>query len=618
MKKIYFSAFLLASVAANAQIFSEDFDSGLPSTWTVMDVDGLTPNSSNNNLSTAGWHAITTSKNVGNTSWYDPAGVANDWLISPQISIPSTSTNPFLKFDERSPDANFPNSYNVLISTTGTATSDFTAIESNVTGSASAITRYFDLSAYKGDDIHVALQDISNDKFILLVDNFEVVDLADNDISLLSVSFDKFVGVPSSQSLDVVVSNSGAETITSYKVNWTYDGTPDSYTVTGVNIPVGQSHQQSVNLDIPVNSAAHVPFTVELELTGDANTADNNGEGDIYGLSDVPNKRVLMEEATGSWCGWCPRGSVGLDKIDEDEPDNVVAIAVHNGDPMAVAEHDGNMNVSGYPSANADRKVLGFDPGDFTGPFNQLKDNVSPASVSVYADFDAASNSITVTPTVNFKTSLTGDFSVSVIAIEDWVHGTGSGFNQSNYYAGGGNGVMGGYESKPNPVPAADMYYRHVSRGFVGTGIGFAGDNTIIPNTVVAGTDYTIDYSYTVPSDVAIGHLHFAVVLIDNDTKEVINANKLHYINNVVGVEEFSTNFTVTPNPAKDVITLTSSVDTDATVRIVNGLGQVVSTYSNNDFVNGTTYDVSNLESGVYYITITEGSKIATKKLVIE
>ncbi|MGB0870293.1 MAG: T9SS type A sorting domain-containing protein [Flavobacteriales bacterium] len=51
---------------------------------------------------------------------------------------------------------------------------------------------------------------------------------------------------------------------------------------------------------------------------------------------------------------------------------------------------------------------------------------------------------------------------------------------------------------------------------------------------------------------------------------------------------------------------------------MVNGLGQVVSTYENNDFVNGTTYDVSNLESGVYYITITEGSKIATKKLVIE
>lgn len=615
MKKIYFSAFLLASLSSNAQIFTENFDSGIPSTWTIIDNDGKTPDANQNNLSTAGWHAITTTGRAGNTSWYNPAGAADDWLISPQITIPAGATNPFLLYDVLSPDADFPNDYNVLVSTTGTSMSDFTAVTGTLTPTNVETTQGVDLSAYAGQSIHVALQDVSNDKFVLFFDNVRVVELETKEISLESVVFNKYVGIPNTQSLDITVKNNGAENITGYTINWSYGGNDYSHAVSGVNVGYNATHNQTVDVDITATNAGALDFTVELDYTGDADLTNNNGEGIIYGLTEIPQKRVVLEEATGTWCGFCPRGAVSLDDIEAAEGDNVIGIAVHNNDPMAVAEHDGNMNVSGYPSANGDRNLKAFDPGNFQAAYDVLKNNISPADVAISATFDAASNEITVTPTVTFKTNLTGDYSVSIIAIEDWVHGTASGYNQSNYYTNNQYGAMGGYESLPNPVPAADMYYRHVSRGFVNG--GFEGDATLVPNTVVAETAYTTDYTYGLPASVAAGHLQFAVVLVDNENGQILNGAKTHGIANIVGVEEFSSEFSLTPNPTNDVFTLQSSTDVEATVRIVNSLGQVVDTYVNNTLLNGSTYNVSNYNAGVYFVTITEGNKIATKRLVI-
>lgn len=615
MKKIYFSAFLLASLSANAQIFSENFDSGLPATWTVIDNDGNTPNGSQNNLSTAGWHAISASGNVGNTSWYDPAGTADDWLITPQIAIPAGASNPFFLYDVRSPDANFLNDYKVLVSTTGTAMSDFTDVTGTLTPPSTLTTLGVDLSAYAGQSIYVAIQDVSNDKFTLFIDDVRVEELEGSEISLEEVAFNRYVGIPNTQSLALRVKNNGAQDITGYTVNWSYGGNDYSHNVSGVSIAYNETHDQTVDLDVEVTAAGATDFTVNIELAGDADATNNDGSGTIYGLTEVPQKRVVLEEATGTWCGWCPRGAVGLDEIEASEGSNVIGIAVHNGDPMAVAEHDDNMDVTGYPSANGDRNLRRFDPGNFQQAYDILKNNVSPADVSVVAIYDDATNEVSITPRVTFKTDLTGDFSVSIIAIEDWVHGTGNGYNQVNYYAGGNAGAMGGYENLANPVPAADMYYRHVSRGFVNG--GFDGDATLVPNTVEAEVTYLADYTYTVPSSVAVGHLQFAVILIDNATGVILNGDKTHGITNVVGVEEFSEGFTLTPNPTSDVFTLKSSTDVDATVRIVNALGQVVDTYVNNTLLEGSTYDVSNYDAGVYFVTITEGNKIATKRLVI-
>ena len=57
---------------------------------------------------------------------------------------------------------------------------------------------------------------------------------------------------------------------------------------------------------------------------------------------------------------------------------------------------------------------------------------------------------------------------MAVVIVEDSVRGTASGYAQANYYSGGGNGPMGGYENLPSTIPASQMTYNHVARVLAG------------------------------------------------------------------------------------------------------------------------------------------------------
>lgn len=187
MKKNLLQLAILALPAfAFGQTFQEDFDGNGPgiAAWTVLDVDGKTPNEAVAFI-TNGWNSIDRLGDDGNyggpagnyaamsTSWYTPAGTSNDWLISPQISLTAAST---LKWDAKAQDPDFPDGYKVMLSTNGGNTvADFTVQLFTTAGENSEwVTREASLSAYTGQTIRVAFVNNSNDKFMLLVDNVKV------------------------------------------------------------------------------------------------------------------------------------------------------------------------------------------------------------------------------------------------------------------------------------------------------------------------------------------------------------------------------------------------------------------------------------------------------------
>lgn len=73
----------------HAQSLDEDFNQGIPVTWKTYDVDGRTPDSSLLSLMTAAWVANEDGIDTfaTSTSWYNPAGASNDWLVSPPIVL---------------------------------------------------------------------------------------------------------------------------------------------------------------------------------------------------------------------------------------------------------------------------------------------------------------------------------------------------------------------------------------------------------------------------------------------------------------------------------------------------------------------------------------------------
>jgi hypothetical protein len=72
----------------------------------------------------------------------------------------------------------------------------------------------------------------------------------------------------------------------------------------------------------------------------------------------------------------------------------------------------------------------------------------------------------------------------------------------------------------------------------------------------------------------------------------------------------------VYPNPANDVINVSLNKSTNGTISIVDVAGKVVKT----SLINGLTSSInaSDLTNGVYYVTITDGTSIATEKVVIK
>ncbi|NOQ71690.1 MAG: T9SS type A sorting domain-containing protein [Crocinitomix sp.] len=90
-------------------------------------------------------------------------------------------------------------------------------------------------------------------------------------------------------------------------------------------------------------------------------------------------------------------------------------------------------------------------------------------------------------------------------------------------------------------------------------------------------------------------------------------------ITEIVGVEETATeklDLTVYPNPANGNFTTISTVEGTESLTILNSLGQVVSTYNNPS--TQVKVDVSELNTGVYFVQAIKGSATRTEKFIVK
>jgi len=98
----------------------------------------------------------------------------DDWMIAPQATIANGDEVSF--FARSYTDAYGLERFNVAVSTTGTAPADFTVISgtSYVEAPVDWTEYNYDLSAYAGQSIYVAIQCVTADAFIFFVDDFHI------------------------------------------------------------------------------------------------------------------------------------------------------------------------------------------------------------------------------------------------------------------------------------------------------------------------------------------------------------------------------------------------------------------------------------------------------------
>nr|WP_319399143.1 DUF4465 domain-containing protein [uncultured Carboxylicivirga sp.] len=163
MKQFSVLAFLLSIfMQINAQL-NESFEGEVfpPDGWTVINEGG-----SNTWESESDGFAGKCTRIKYNSDAH------NDWLITPQITI---KENGKLSFYTKNYSSNYKDQFNIKLSTTGYAQEDFTEeIALKVEPGTSWEELNYDLSAYAGQNVYIAFQAISEDKYYLFLDEIKV------------------------------------------------------------------------------------------------------------------------------------------------------------------------------------------------------------------------------------------------------------------------------------------------------------------------------------------------------------------------------------------------------------------------------------------------------------
>lgn len=422
--------------------------------------------------------------------------------------------------------------------------------------------------------------------------------------------------------VNATVRNLGSDPITSFDLTYNYAGNNVTENITGVNILSLDTYDYTFASQV-VTAAGSNNLTVTISNVNGGG-ADNDPSDDsktitVNPITPANGKVVVGEEGTGTWCGWCPRGAVYMDLYEQEYDLYWAGIAVHNGDPMTNTIYDAGMGaqISGYPSALVDRGT-DVDPSAMYTEFINRLQTPPNAFITNQATWNAGTRELQVTVSAEFQGSANNSWAIACVLTEDSVTGTASGYAQTNYYSGGSNGNMGGYESLPNPVPAAQMVYDHVAREIQPS---YDGSPSTLPATVNSGETHTATFNFTLPVEWNENNINIIGMLIDPSGR-IDNAGKSTIFSNS-GIEELEeTTFRLFPNPAGNLAFVEVANDNDAeiAINVLDLSGKVIAERNYGMVTPGMQLPIvtSNFDSGLYIVQVVVDGKVGTKRLVVE
>ncbi|MGB1119858.1 MAG: choice-of-anchor J domain-containing protein [Chitinophagales bacterium] len=233
-------AFALHSNHASAQtLYSEDFDGGSLASkgFTVLNIDGLIGNTGldgafvglSDSFTNNAWInslAVGGSVCALSTSWYNPAGTSNDWLITPPITLTGSNLN--ISWRDMALDPSFADGYNVLISTSaGNTVGSFNPapIYSTTGAPATWTEQSVNLNTYAGQTVTFAFVNNSTDMYLLGIDSIRVSNLALDDVAVSQPRLSEYTAIPFEQAgtyfPSLVVTNQGINNASGVNVSCT-------------------------------------------------------------------------------------------------------------------------------------------------------------------------------------------------------------------------------------------------------------------------------------------------------------------------------------------------------------------------------------------------------------
>lgn len=369
--------------------------------------------------------------------------------------------------------------------------------------------------------------------------------------TLTPVDKDVYLGTETPNPTNFYLANTGKDDIRSFDVIVTATDPTTGEVVTSTEKhyelanPLRGSHiGRKMLVSFTLGSAAHegdFPMTTTITAVNGEPNLDpiDHTDATLHIIPFAPHRRPLVEEYTGTWCGYCPRGYVGMEHMKEIYGDEFVGVAYHNRDKMEITQYYPSQ-VDTYPLAWIDRTIMADAYfGDTKIPFG-IQDTwlrrctvSTEANIDVEAGYSSSKQYFEVTSKVRFVHDVANANSkYRVVYIM-----TADGFNdiqQNNFdpsHAGSLNEDMSPFLKGETRVPL--RFYDVVVATSDQKGV-----TASIPTTVKAGKVYSYTYRFKV-ADVknssgsalmTAGITPNAVCLLINvETGEVVNSAKISY-----------------------------------------------------------------------------------------
>lgn len=149
------------------------------------------------------------------------------------------------------------------------------------------------------------------------------------------------------------------------QISATVPGSAPWLTVPNVTVAGGMTGQVAFN----ANAGSLAPGTYNAKVTLTTNDENNpTHEVDVYLFVGDPGvnqeTKVVIEEGSGDWCGWCPQGHDVLKQVEQQFGDQIIVLSYHGGsatEPLMINEGSRlvqKLGLPGWPSASIQRLIF--------------------------------------------------------------------------------------------------------------------------------------------------------------------------------------------------------------------------------------------------------------------
>ena len=450
--------------------------------------------------------------------------------------------------------------------------------------------------------------------------------LKKEDITLTQMSYVDRAMCGKEYSIAGELMNTGYYPIVSLKAKVEVNGKEQ---ITDIKIENPAPYMTAVEFSIPniaPNQAGRYDSNFEIiEVNGAADRypEDNKAMCQLVAMNESYTRKAVMEEITGTWCGWCPRGIVGIENLKRDFPNDFIAIAVHCGesDPFVAPTYEPLANAGfGAPSALLNRITLADPYYGFGNDNYGIKDVISlinqlptEAMMGVSSKLSDDENEIEMTAYTKFSmSSPNAPYMVAYVLMEDKLTGV-----QTNYYS---SQVAAQYQiteaSLPEDLkPYYNKKYQYTNKyDDVARGIyDIFGIEGSLSGPIQSGVVKEHTLTIEVPSNIRnIDNVSVVALLMDGYTGEIIAAEKAYVgESTTTGIEsvannEMNADIKVIPG----ALFVTANT---ATAKLYTTDGKLLSSHNVNGSATISTKDLN----GTIIVRVENGKDSFVKKIAL-